>query len=297
MDIYSKEYAHHSRLLGRTVTFRRNTAKYLLIAFLAAGLLHSLSLMVLLATGLLEDQDMIELTLAPYERLEQLEQAYMEMQNPPTLVDVPEEARVEEPPDDPDADVADKNAAASDLLEDTELPEGPAYSEGDLEIRTMEDSEEEEDQQHDPFAGGVPLTPRAGGIEDFKELVDPPMWTSDMIIRPEYRGTGGREGRGEGGMEGEIIASAPSAYRSGGPRIHPPGRSERTGPGIPATRLRTAQAFRIRIREYRAAGAQDGQPPHLCQRLRRFLAQYLRLGLRAVPVHPSRKGETALVRP
>ena len=209
MDIYSKDYAHQSRLLGRTVSFRRNTAKYLLIAFAAAGLLHSLSLLVLLATGMLEDKNMIDLTLAPYERLEQLEEAYMEMQNPPTLVDVPEEARVEEPPDDPEADVADRNSIARDLLEDTELPEGPAYSEGDLEIRTMEDPDEEEEQQHEPFAGGVPLTPREGGIEDFNELEDPPLWTSDLIIRPEFRGRGGREGRGEGGMEGEEIASAP----------------------------------------------------------------------------------------
>ena len=209
MDIYSKDYAHQSRLLGRTVSFRRNTAKYLLIAFAAAGLLHSLSLLVLLATGMLEDKNMIDLTLAPYERLEQLEEAYMEMQNPPTLVDVPEEARVEEPPDDPDPDVADRNSMARDLMEDTELPEGPAYSEGDLEIRTMEDSDEEEEQQHEPFAGGVPLTPREGGIEDFNELEDPPLWTSDLIIRPEFRGRGGREGRGEGGMEGEAVASAP----------------------------------------------------------------------------------------
>ncbi len=209
MDIYSKDYAHHSRLLGRTVSFRRNTAKYLLIAFAVAGLLHSLSLLVLLSTGMLEDKDMIELTLAPYERLEQLEQAYMEMQNPPTLVDVPEEARVDEPPDDPEADVADRNSIARDLLEDTELPEGPAYSEGDLEIRTMEDPDEEEEQQHDPFAGGVPLTPREGGIENFEELEDPPLWTSDLIIRPEFRGSGGREGRGEGGKEGAEVASAP----------------------------------------------------------------------------------------
>ena len=209
MDIYSKDYTHHSRLLGRTVSFRRNTAKYLLIAFAVAGLLHSFSLMILLATGMLEDKDMIELTLAPYERLEQLEEAYMEMQNPPTLVDVPEEARVEEPPDDPDADVADRNSMARDLLEDTELPEGPAYSEGDLEVRTMEDPDDEEEQQHDPFAGGVPLTPREGGIEDFQELEEPPLWTSDLIIRPEFRGSGGREGRGEGGMEGSEVASAP----------------------------------------------------------------------------------------
>ena len=209
MDIYSKEYAHQSRPLGRTVSFRRNTGRYLLIAFVVAGLLHSLSLLILLYTGMLEDKDMIELTLTPYERLEQFEKAYMEMQKPPTLVDVPEEARVEEPPDDPEADVADKNAVARDLLEDTELPEGPAFSEGDLELRTMEEMDEEDEQQHDPFAGGVPLTPRQGGIEDWEELKDPPLWTSDLIIRPEFRGTGGREGRGEGGMEGDAVASAP----------------------------------------------------------------------------------------
>ena len=209
MDIYSKDYTHHSRPLGRTVSFRRLTAKYLLIAFAAAGLLHSLSLLVLLATGMLEDKNMIELTLAPYERLEQLEQAYMEMQNPPTLVDVPEEARVDEPPDDPEADVADRNSIARDLLEDTELSEGPAYSEGDLEIRTMEEPDEEDEQRREPFAGGAPLAPREGGIEDFTELEDPPLWTSDLIIRPEFRGRGGREGRGEGGMEGAEVASAP----------------------------------------------------------------------------------------
>ena len=209
MDIYSKEYTHHSRPLGRTVSFRRNTAKHLLIAFVVAGILHSVSLLILLSTGMLEDKDMIELTLAPYEQLEEFEKAYMEMQNPPTLVDVPEEASVEEPPDDPEADVADRNAVARDLLEDTELPEGPAFSEGDLEIRTMEEMDEEDEQQHDPFAGGAPLTPRQGGIEDFEELEDPPLWTSDLIIRPEYRGRGGDEGRGEGGMDGDTIASAP----------------------------------------------------------------------------------------
>ena len=209
MDIYSKEYTHHSRSLGRTVSFRRNTARNLLVAFAIAALLHGVSLLVLLATGLLEDKAMIDLTLAPYETLEEIERAYMEMQNPPTLVDVPEEASVEEPPDDPDADVADRNAIARDLLEETELPEGPAYAEGDLEIRTMEDPNEEDEERPEPFAGGVPLTPRQGGIEDFQELEDPPMWTSDLIIRPEFRGSGGGEGRGEGGTEGDVVASAP----------------------------------------------------------------------------------------
>ncbi len=209
MDIYSKEYDHQSRPLGRTVSFRRLTAKYLLVAFAVAGLLHGFILLALLSTGLLEDKNMIELTLAPYERLEQLEQAYMEMQNPPTLVDVPEEARVEEPPDEPEPDVADKNAIARDLLEDTDLPEGPAFSEGELEIRTMEDPNEEDEQQHEPFTGTVPLAPREGGIEDFKEVKDPPMWTSDLIIRREFRGKGGREGLGEGAMAGDGVASAP----------------------------------------------------------------------------------------
>ncbi len=210
MDIYSRDYAHQSRSLGRTVSFRRTTAKYLLIAFAIAGLLHSLVLLILLSTGLLEDKNMVELTLAPYERLEELEQAYMEVQNPPTLVDVPEEARTEEPPDDPLADVADRPSIARDLLEDATLPEGRAFSEGDLEIRTMEDPNEEEERRSEPFAGAGPLAPREGGIEDFKEMEAPPQWTSDLIIRPEFRGRGGRPGQGDGQAEGsEFGASAP----------------------------------------------------------------------------------------
>ena len=81
MDIYSKDYTHHSRSLGRSVSFRRDTAKYLLIAFTVAGLLHGISLLVLLSTGVLEDKNLIELTLTPYEQLEQFEKDYLEMQN------------------------------------------------------------------------------------------------------------------------------------------------------------------------------------------------------------------------
>jgi len=209
MDIYSKDYTHHSRSLGRSVSFRRDTAKYLLIAFTVAGLLHGISLLVLLSTGVLEDKNLIELTLTPYEQLEQFEKDYLEMQNPPTVVDVPDENQVQEAPDEFQSDIADKNAVAKDRLDESELPEGPAFSEGEVEIRTLDEMNEEDEQQRDPYANGIPLPPREGGIEDFEEFKDPPLWTSDLIIRPEFRGRHGRAANGENKMESNIVDSTP----------------------------------------------------------------------------------------
>ena len=188
MDIYSKKYTHHSRSLGRSVSFRRDTARYILFAFIIAGIIHGLSLLVLISTGVLKDKNMIELTLSPYEQLEQLEKDYLEVENPPKLLAEPEETRREPPPDD---------------LENPEMPEGPTFSE------SSPVEEPQEENKNEMFSDEVPLSPRSGGIEGLEDFEKPPLWSSDLIIRPEFRNKNTGRKTAKDDMIGETITSVP----------------------------------------------------------------------------------------
>lgn len=201
MDIESKDFSPESRTLGRIVAFRRATARYMLYAFAVALILHIVGLTIMLTSKLFQEK-LVEMTLLPYERIQPREEEPLVLQDVPTLVDIPEEARVERPPDDPNPDVSDKNAIARNQPLDTELPADMPFSEGDFEIRSMTDDEEA--QQHDPLGGAQPLAPRSGGVEDFREMKDIPMWSSELILRPEFRGKGGRDGEGEGTEFGDL---------------------------------------------------------------------------------------------
>jgi hypothetical protein len=204
MDIDSKDFSLQSRSLRRTVEFRRATAKYILIAFAIALGLHIVGLTALLTSKLFQEK-LTELTLLPYEGLQPpVSQQPLVLQDVPTLLDIPERARTKKPPDDSNPDVSDKNSIARNRIQAPDLPEDLPFSEGDFENRNM--TEDEEAAQHDPMGGARPLSPRAGGLEDFRDVKDIPMWSSELILRPEFRGEGGKNGEGEGDKFSEGLA-------------------------------------------------------------------------------------------
>ncbi|MDP7238984.1 MAG: hypothetical protein QGI34_19865, partial [Candidatus Latescibacteria bacterium] len=186
MDIESKDFSPQSRPLGRILEYRRATARYILFAFAIALILHIAGLTALLSSKRFQEK-MTELRLLPYERLQSpLQEQPLVLQDVPTLLDVPEEARTEKPPDDPNPDVSDKNAIARNRIQDTELPEDLPFSEGDFDVRNM--AEDEEEEPHNAPVGARPLAPRSGGIEDFRDAKDIPMWSSELLLLPEFRG-------------------------------------------------------------------------------------------------------------
>ena len=214
MDIESKDFSPQSRLIGRIVEYRRATARYILFAFAIALILHIAGLTALLTSKRFQEK-MTELTLLPYERLQPpLQEQPLVLQDIPTLIDVPEEARTVKPPDDPNPDVSDKNAIARNRIQDTELPEDLPFSEGDFDVRNMTEDEEEE-EQHNAMGGARPLAPRSGGIEDFRDAKDIPMWSSELLLLPDFRGKGGKDGEGDGREFGESLADGISRHLTG----------------------------------------------------------------------------------
>jgi hypothetical protein len=181
-------------MVARIAEFRRRTSKYLLIAFAIALLIHLASIIAVLTSDILDKRVIAIKPLTPYEKLPQTEQKPLKLEELPHLLDIPEEARTERPPDDPNPDIADKNAVARNW-EEKDLPEGLPFSEGQLDIRTMEDREEE---QHAPFDGARPLDPRRGGMKDFRDAKEIPKWTRELLLRPDRRGKGGKGGKTEG---------------------------------------------------------------------------------------------------
>ncbi len=214
MAIDPKDYTPESRLLARTSEFRRLTSKYILVAFAIALLFHLIGLVALIKTDFF-GQKMIRLTpaptLEPFEKLAQHQP--FKVQNPPTLLDIPDRLRTKRPPDDPNADIADKNAIARDR-QPKNLSESTPFSLGDLAMKSM--ARDEENQQHDPLADGVrPPVPRQGGMDNFKDAKDIPQWTKELLLRPDYRGKGGKTGKGAGQDQG-LASEKPSRL---GPKV------------------------------------------------------------------------------
>lgn len=143
----------------------------------------------------------------PYEPLPQEREKTIDLMNRPNeLVDVPEHLRTEEQPKERTPLIADKNAMARNRPEDRRLPEDLPFSRGEQpDIKSMEDPDDSE-QQHDPLGGAVVLSPRTGGMPDFKEAEEIPKWSPDLVLRPEYRGDAkGKEKRLEVDRPGDMV--------------------------------------------------------------------------------------------
>lgn len=163
---------------------RRYTRRYLAIATLAAILLHVIGIGLVFYTPWLDRPEMTAIRLVPYEKLEK----------PPPLaadqleiIEVPERSRTPERPMRPTPLRADKNAIARNS-EVKPLDEGLPYSEGDTEIKTLDEPGAE--AQHDMAieSPGYGLPPRSGGMDDFRDAEDIPVWSPDLMLRPEWRG-------------------------------------------------------------------------------------------------------------
>jgi hypothetical protein len=197
----SKDYIPVSRLLLRTAEFRRRTGRYVLIAFAIAAFLHIAGIATLLYYNVFGERyiAVTPVELKPYASVPLPEETPLEMSKPPELLDVPEEARVERPPDDPDPDIADKNSIARDRAEKNMAPERP-FSEGEIALKETPD--DEKDQHQDMAGGSRRLSPRSGGVEDFREVKELPKWTKELILRPDERGKKGKGRKGDGAGEG-----------------------------------------------------------------------------------------------
>jgi len=201
-----RDYTPVSRLLSRSTEFRHRTARYIFIAFAIALLTHLIGIIAFMKSGFF-DRKTIRVTplsaLKPYEKPALPKPAPLTLRNAPTLRDLPDATRTDTPPEVPNPDVADKDAKARDR-QPKDLPDGAPFSLGELAIR---EGESDRDQQHEPVGGASALEPRRGGMDDFRKAKDIPMWSKELLLRPEYRGTGGRDGQGEGTKDGTLSES------------------------------------------------------------------------------------------
>ena len=191
------EFSPKSRMVDRTSDFQKRTSSYIWIAFAVTLLMHLLGFGWVLYSGYLQmPEPRDKVAIVPYEKFPEREELALDIMNEPKeLVDVPDRLSVPDPPQEDTPRIADKNAMSRNPVESENLPEDDPFSKGlQREITVMNDPAAVA-QHSDPSGGARILTPRVGGVRDFKQTDEIPLWNPDMLLKQEYRDGKGREDR------------------------------------------------------------------------------------------------------